>query len=68
MHLNIKTVIGQGTILGPLIFMFYINDIIKSVGKLMINMCANDCILFASENNWNGIKQNVQTNLNNMQF
>ena len=65
--LNIKTGIGQGTILGPLIFIFYINDIIVRTGRLKINMYADDCILFTSGNNWDNIKERIQPDLDGIQ-
>ena len=58
---NVRTGIGQGTILGPLIFIFYINDITQSIENLKINMYADDCILFNSENNWNRMFECIQT-------
>ena len=42
----ILTGISQGTILGPSLFIFYINDITQAKRNLMINMYADDCILF----------------------
>ena len=66
--LNIKTGIGQGTILGPLIFIFYINDIIVRTGRLKINMYADDCILFMSGNNWNIMRNLIQPDLDNIQM
>ena len=65
--LSIKTGIGQGTILGPFIFIFYINDIVQSKGNLMINMYSDDSILFKSGNNWNTMFENIQYDLNNVQ-
>ena len=65
--LKIKTGIGQGTILGPLILIFYINDIIVRTGRLKINMYADDCILFASGNNWNIMKDIIQPDLDGIQ-
>ena len=40
----ISTCIGQGTIRGPLVFIFYINDVIRSVDYLRVNMYADDCL------------------------
>ena len=64
--LSVKSGISQGTILGPLIFIFYINDIIRSIGTIKINMCADDCILFCSGNDWNIMKDNIQSSLENV--
>ena len=58
-ELTVKTGIGQGTILGPLLFIFYINDIVSVLDVLKINMYADDCILYTSGNDW---KKNVSKN------
>ena len=49
---NVSTGIGQGTILGPLIFVFYINDVVKNIANLRINMYADDCLIYTIGNNW----------------
>ena len=61
------TGIGQGTILGPLLFIFYINDIISVVHDLKINMYADDCMLYISGNDWNRMKLKIQPELCNVQ-
>ena len=53
--LNVNTGIGQGTILGPLIFVFYINDVMNNIGNLRINMYADDCLIYTIGNNWENI-------------
>ena len=50
---TVKFGIGQGTIVGPLIFPLYINDIVRSLLDVYINMYADDCILYVTGNNWN---------------
>ena len=50
--LTVKTGIGQGTIFGPLIFIFYINDLVSVLNNFKISMYADDCILYNSVNNW----------------
>ena len=57
---SVKTSIGQGTILGPLLFIFYINDLTSVIHDLKINMNADDCILYTSGNNWNIMSQEMQ--------
>ena len=59
-ELPIVTSIGQGTILGPLIFIFHINDIVRAINSLKINMYADDCILFTSGNDWNKMMHKIQ--------
>ena len=48
--MEIPNGIAQGTVLGPLIFIFYINDCVNMLGKLRISMFADDCILYYSGN------------------
>ena len=56
--------IAQGTVLGPLIFIFYINDCIKVLNKAKVSMFADDCILYYSGNNWARIHNVLQSDLN----
>ena len=52
-ELNVQTGIGQGTILGPLVFLFYINNIVSVLDVLKVNMYADDGILYTSGNECN---------------
>ena len=61
---NVDTGIGQGTILGPLVFVFYINDVVKNIADLRINMYADDCLIYTIGNNWNTMYPNIQNGLN----
>ena len=64
---HVKTGIGQGSILGPLIFIFYINDVISVIDSLKINMYADDCILYCSGNAWNRMTVKMQPELDRVQ-
>ena len=64
--LNIKSGIGQGTILGPILFIFYINNLFQEIGGARINMYADDCILYSSGNSWNRVHANLQQALNSI--
>ena len=66
-ELHVQTGIGQGTILGPIIFIFYINDIISVMRRLKINMYADDCILYTSGNDWSKISEKIQLEVDNVQ-
>ena len=48
--MNVENGIAQGTVLGPLIFIFYINDCVNILDKVKITMFADDCILYYSGN------------------
>ena len=63
----IRTGIGQGTILGPLIFIFYINDVIKNIDGLRIDMYADDCLIYAIGNNWERMVVKIQSGLSSFQ-
>ena len=64
---SISTGIGQGTILGLLIFIFYINDVIKNVAELRVNMYADDCLIYCIGNNWERMVVKIQEGLNSFQ-
>ena len=57
---------GYHTI-GPLLFIFYINDIVQAKGALKINMYADVSIMFKSGNNWNTMSAQMQHDLDGIQ-
>ena len=65
--LIVDTGIGQGTVLGPLVFVFYINDVVKNIADLRINMYADDCLIYTVGNNWDIMYPKIQNSLNGFQ-
>ena len=63
---DIRSGIGQGTILGPILFILYINDLVKQIGGAKINMYADDCILYFSGNSWERVHTELQNSLANI--
>ena len=63
---TIIAVIGQATILGRLLFIFYINDVVTVLQNLKINMYADDCMLYTPGNDWNRMILNVQPEVDNV--
>ena len=55
--------VAQGMVLEPLLFIFYINDIISCLDHVNISMFADDCVLYLSDNNWNVIHTELQKDL-----
>ena len=62
--ISVRSGIGQGTIVGPLIFLLYINDIVLSLPNVHINMYADDCILYSTGNSWDQVRARLQIGLN----
>ena len=52
--------IAQGTVLGPILFIFYINDIFKSTKYVKMSLFADDCVIHLLGNNWSTIKRRIQ--------
>ena len=63
--MEISNGIAQGTVLGPLIFIFYLNDCVCVLDKVKISMFADDCVLYYSANNWQNIQNVMQKELDN---
>ena len=53
---RVKSGVPQGTVLGQLMFFFFVNDIANKVEHLRINSCADDCLLFHEVNNEMNLK------------
>ena len=53
--------IAQGTVLGPILFIFYINDIFSCIKHVKMSLFADDCVIYLSGNNWDLIHRKMQT-------
>ena len=55
--------VPQGTVLGPILFLIYINDIINNSKLLKLTMFADDTTLFLEDNNILRLQENVNNEL-----
>ena len=62
-EISIFAGIAQGTVLCPLIFIFYLNDIIKSISHCRISMFADDCVLYTIANDFDSMQRRLQFDL-----
>ena len=59
-ELTVLSGIPQGSILGPTLFIFYINAIFVEINDVKIKMFADDCVLYKSGKRWNDIRLSLQ--------
>ena len=64
--LNIKQGVPQGSILGPLLYLVYANDITKIFKKCGFSFYADDTVLYSINKKFTETKRNMQRNLNGL--
>ena len=59
---KLKTITGipQGSILGPTLFIYYINEVFSKIQNVDVKMFADDCVLYCSGLNWLNIHNRLQ--------
>lgn len=65
--LDIKSGVPQGSILGPIFFIMYVNDMAYTCTNSLLDLYADDSSLHKSGTDINEIQYNLQTDLNNIQ-
>jgi hypothetical protein len=64
-EVRVTSGVPQGSVLGPLLFLAYVNDIWRNIDST-IRLFADDCIIYREVNN-NNNKENLQTDLNRLE-
>ena len=62
---ELKTITGipQGSILGPTLFIYYINEVFNRIENVRVKMFADDCVLYYSDVNWPNVHHRLQNAL-----
>lgn len=65
-ELEVPIGLPQGSVLAPILFLIYINDIVNAVEGCEIRLFADDALIMISENNINVAISKMQMALNNL--
>ena len=63
---NVSCGVPQGSVLGPLFFILYVNDLQQALRGVEVQLYADDTVLYASGDDLRKVKCSLQANLNRL--